>query len=399
MSTSQQGQFITGYVCRPALLKQLRGAVRHRINTVRKVISRAALPDEDIEQYLQSALAFGLYRVLINRFSLLRGLDDAWWIAARRKHGCTGKDRTHDHDIIVAEFPDFGSYVPHIPVPDEEVVRAAAQEFRDLIAGVGTDYHQEEMQRKQARVGLVPLATAGRASAKLDARQFRHGPRVSPFDPEAVALPIADYDSMDRVENAEFHRLMEDERNIFGPGVTRVMEIAVREYGAPAAIFWLTEWLFFPRRYSEVLRIAGLTEEELGAKEFERIKRDMVRKLPEMHARMLSILHTDPELRMLCGFDGERAQRTVGRVEQPAPGSSEMRAAIEREREHYVARLRSKMFWRIAQDRACSDHLATIEKTEAGKGMTDLLSAFQRTMLDEARWPAFVRDVCKAAKR
>lgn len=289
---------------RPDLLAALKARCNRRLAVVRRSLGGGALGVDEVAPFYASALAFGYYRALIERFSEVHGLTDGWWLAHRRAHGGHGRDRTLDFEIIVAEFPDFPTFVPAVPITDDDVLDAAAREFRDLVAARGTEY--------------AALKYEDRSAAMRTSEQWG-GAKLSFDDNDAMAEEFVDPTAHLEVEEVILQRMTQQDQDVLGAEVTRVCSLALQSFG-PNGLFWLLEWLFLPKKYAEILRILGQNEATLGATEFERVRRDMTRKLPEVEAHMLALLRDDPAILAL-------RERLRGAAPTPAPPESPTAAA------------------------------------------------------------------------
>jgi hypothetical protein len=364
-----------------------------RINRVRKTVGRARLPDEILPSYAQSALTHGFYRALIEKFSEAKGFGHEWWVEKRRLNGRHGKDRTADLEIILDCCPDFRDF--YAPLTDGEVVAAAKQEFFDSVAASGTDYHQIESQRRHRGVnsGVVMLTkNAGRFEA-----QPVPDAKIVVLDTDEGRIDFVDPTAHEDVENVVSLRMLQDDADPLGPVITRVAERALREYGQNG-LFWLVERLFLPTRFTEVLRALGGDEEELGAVEFERIKRDMVRKLPEVHERMMELLKDDPDIAVLHEMITNGTQ--TGRL-QPVPSHRanppKENPVVAGEKARYVERHIEKLFDRLLADDEEDLALylldATIDKT------VPIIHEFLRIGDDAKLWKQFKCRLVKVQRR
>lgn len=326
---------------RTDLVRRIIKESQYRTFRVRATVGYDRLPDNELAEYALSALGHGFYRALIEKFSDTRKLTPQWWAEHRRAATGHGKDRTADLSIIVEQFPEFREF--YVTLTDDEVVQAAKVEFYDMIAAVGTDYHQIEAQRKHNGAGDAIV---------LSQKSLKHSTTVPAglpdvqailLDAESGSVDFMDPTAQDAVENVLALSALNDERDPLGPVVTRVATIALREYGTNG-LFWLLERLFLPTRFTEVLRAIGGNEEELGKSEFERIKRDMVRKLPEVHERMMMLLRDDPDMLQLREMVWATAKPS-----SPAP-TSIGHAVATKERERYVERHRAGLLRRLQSD-------------------------------------------------
>lgn len=370
------------FFCNRDLAKRLLADedLKRRINTVRRTIGYIHLTNEDLFGYAQSAVAFGFYRALLTPFAAERGLDDDWWTEQRREHARSSKDRTADLDIIVAAFPEFACYFPERGVTDEEVLAAAKIEFRDAIAAPGSDYHDftTKLRTRSQVASNFPVLTANRVG-RPNARSKSTSPRGTQFHYTDGAEPdYIDADAQSRTENVDTYDLLEDDRDIFGPVVTRAMQVALREYG-PSALHWLNDLLFFPKKYSDNLRSVGQSEEVLGKSEFERVKRDMVRKIPEIHARMLELLRDDPEIQKLR----ELFLAPSPAIQKKAKASS----PIAGERQAYITRTLKRMRDENWVPKAFTD-----------EQLIELIPAYHAARLDPLKMPALNREVERIRK-
>lgn len=280
--TATQSQAAERILRRQDLLARLRKETSFRTARVRRVVGDL-LTEREAHELQTSALALGVLRALAMRFALENGLDHEWWVAARRRHGHGGRHRGHDVEILRAEYPAFADFV--VEVSDDEVVANAIIEYRDSIAAPGTDFHYIGNLKRHV------LEVAG----------------VGPDEVVVNLIPIVSIDSLDAedegfidaraqalVTDAELVQLLEDPEHPFGPLVTRVVEVAIQEFGV-CGLFWIAERLFSNDGWTQAVRIMAGEATEVGSAEFERIRRDLLRKAPEIQRRMQIVLSSDPE--------------------------------------------------------------------------------------------------------
>jgi hypothetical protein len=367
-------------VGRSDLLSKLANITSYRTYRVRKTVG-SLLDDDEVKTSLHTALGTGFFRALLVRFCEDHGLTKEWWIAARNKYERHGKDRTHDLEIILKERPDFRDYV--VDLSDAELLDAAKLEYRDSIAAIGTDYHQMESQRQNAdNYGEVLMLKRPRDLAEMSPVAFHNPTQTILLDATEGEVDFVDPTAQDRVENVLVHRLMDDENNPLGPIVTQVAVLALREYG-PGGLFWLVETLFLPKRYTDVLRVMAGTEEELGAKEFDRVRRDMVRKLPDIHTRMLSIIRTDPAFTALVEMID--ASRTLPLRAPKAPVSRPLQSVVAQERARFAKRHWPRLKARLSSRPDLVGYFEALPEPE----QMAVLHSFVRVE-DEEQWTKFV---------
>lgn len=384
MVTGIRNAILTNDARRKALVEKLHRRSLVRINRIRKTVGYASLPNEEVRVSLETAVALGLNRALLNRFSKEKGLDADWWRDKRRAHAKTAKDRTQDFHIISLYYPEFKDYSPAEEPTDNEIVDAAESELYDLLAAPGTDYHQTAMQIYKTerfdgdlRISAIPYVNEHRVDWVAWSDELR--------------VEVVDDKAQERVEQSLIYSMLNDGRNIFGPGLTRVATLAIRHFGR-GGLFWLAEWLFFPGRYTELLRVIGLDEETLGKTKFEAIKRDMVRKLPQTHADMMEILRNDPViLRLRDMLYGEDFfDRLPPRVETQE--ETETKQVVEKERALYIKRQHKRMLDYV---RSQEDIATYADKLAEQDGMTPLLQRFIAADGNPARLAVFKREVKK----
>lgn len=397
MPRNQQSE-AAAYAQRPDLTRKIVKQSARRISTVRKIITIDRLPTEELPGLAQSALSFGFYRALLNRFIVERGIREEWWKAQRREHAKTSKDRTNDLAIIKMHYPEFSDYYPEIPLTEDEVIEAALLEFRDMIAGPGTEYHELESQRAKVRSGVSlwesdgstrPVATGARRDGGVGVSGDVHGgSQHARYLSDFLQSDLTDMHAQERVENVVEYALIENEDDLLGPAVTRAVEIALRDYGQ-SGLYWLAELLMFPKKYTEMLRALGGDEQALGLKEFERIKRDMVRKLPDINERMLDLLRRDPEMDALR----EILHRDVIVPNAKVPDSPHTLAAREvysSERAGYVDRQTAKMYDAVGRDDDVRDLLPWLQETERAEILREFIEA-----TDGFKWEVFKKHLRK----
>jgi hypothetical protein len=326
LSSLKQQAAAEAFARRKDLIDRVKHESRSRINRVRITVGYPRLPREDVNDFALSALGLGYYRALIRKFSTTNGLSDEWWSLKRREFADHGKDRSADLAIILSTHQEFADF--HVPLTDDEVVKAAKIEFRDMIASAGTDYHQIEACRKASGRMTHPIAVG-------DA-------------PDPATRELTDDTAQDAVENFALHKLMNDDNHPLGPMITRMATIAVREFGRNG-LFWLVERMFLPTRYTEVTRALVGSEEEVGLKEFERVKRDMSRKLPEVHSYMVEILRDDEEMEGLLDLMWSDSTST-SRIPSIGSTINVTKPDISDERERSRERNRTKLIDRLKAD-------------------------------------------------
>lgn len=395
MSGSPQDRAALAFARRLDLQKRLLDESRWRINRVRKTVGYDRLPEDELPALVLSAIGHGFYRALVNRMTTERNLTHEWWVAKRREYAGAGKDRSADLQIILDEFPDFGSYYPSEPLTDEEVLDAAKQEFRDSIAAGGTDYHQLEMQKDER------TANVGNGVEMLSRSEergyFQKVPitddKVVILDTDEGNIDFVDPTAQDKVENVLFYRMLEDDQHPFGPLITKVAQIAIREYGQ-SGLFWIVERMFLPTRYHDVLRTMGGTEQELGKKEFERVKKTMSRKLPEITARMRELLVNDPEMQQLR----ETLWGDGGACKAKAPTTAgDMDATKASERDRFIERTRAKLLTRMQRDDDVKALVPAISALSAEQ-VAPFLHAFTKVVKDDIYWPQVKKAIQKQFK-
>lgn len=376
----QRQRIAAEFFCNSDLARRLLDdiEVKRRISTVRKTVGYGQLTNDDLNGLAKSAIALGFYRALVNRFSEEHDITTEWWIEKRRLHARNGKDRTEDLSIITVYYPEFVSYYPAVALTEIEVFAAAKIEFRDSIASPGSDYHQRETESRHWRQGIssdTPVQPV-HTLLRTDRRD------IASWAPDFWAPDFLDPEAHSRVENIFARRIDEDDSNIFGPIVTRAVQLALREYG-PSAMHWLNDLIFFPKKYTDNLRSIGQTEEMLGKAEFERVKRDMIRKLPEMHAHMLEVMRNDPEIQRLRALLSDEVQSPTVQKSKPAP------SAIAHERSQYQQRMCQKISHALSKE-----GLPELTADELVELIPDFL-AFQRNPFKHSH---FVRQVQRLIK-
>lgn len=383
----------------PAFKNRLLTESRRRIARIRRTISEDALTADDANDLAYSALAFGYLRARIDRFSSEKGLTHDWWVEQRRATGSRGTDRSRDFDIILATHPEFRKFDPAIT--EEEFLDAAKDEFRDLIAAPGTDYHQIETQGRQRRegksldVGVLVVDRRGEvADLHDDVRQWIGNTN------QTVATMVEDgrFDFMDpeahlKIEDAVLGQIADDDRHILGPAISRALSVAMEVFGSNGA-FWLLEYLYLPKKYTEILRVLGYDEAVLGKKEFERIKRDMSRKLPDVEAYMLEALKYEPAIHERRAFLRYTGEMPAPIPESPAAAAS--RAVYATERNRVMEKRRAALVARMEQDADVAGLATTVRELPVeAKTLATLADRFLTVENNATNWTLLKRQMMK----
>jgi hypothetical protein len=397
---SEQQALVATIVARPDLHKRLNSETRARYNRVRKTIGCDPIAPGSHAGVITSALAFGVYRALIQRFSVDEGIADAWWRAKRLQFTRHSRDHGADHDIIATHYPEFAAYVPRTPLTDDEIITAAKQEFRLQIAAAGTDYGDGEAQLRSTKAWPRPSWPARiRQAAPRKGRStlpggLCYGREVGSNVGRSAFIDFFDEEAQSRVEDALVWERLYDERNVFGLSLSRVAALALRDFGTNG-LFWLAEWLFFRGKYTELLRVMGVDAGTLGVKKFEALKRDMVRKLPQIHEHMMAVLRTDPEmLKLKDEVWGDTATEKTGetRFGNPPVDSTDVSA----ERARSLLRQRTRFISRVASDPEVAHLAKTVaEAVPATGGIDPLLVEFNRAAQTDLDWRAFKQSLLR----
>lgn len=310
------------FLSRPDIKEKLREKTKWRVSHVRRILGWNEITTDDVESILDSAIAFGYYRALINRFSEDYGLDRNWWIEHRRKVGATAKDRTYDFEIIAEQYPDFLDYYPEIPLSDKDVLDAAADEFHDQFAGRGSDY-------LQYRYGTMFRFEVDGQSAI----PYRALDNHRPTGRYQNALILTDEETTREIEQFERQKMQSDASHPLGPAMTRALEVALKELGT-AGLYWLLIKTVYDGQISKMYRALGKTEEEMGEMAFKAATRQMSRKYGAMDALMTEKLKADPVMQQLHEYMWDDD-------EGPAPESREAEAnpLADAERDKYFSAL------------------------------------------------------------
>lgn len=385
MAAATRAAFFDNTAGRATLARSLHRRCRARINRVRKTVGYDSLPAEDVTTSLETAISLGYFRANINRFSTDQGLDADWWREQRRIHAKTGKDRRQDFTIIAVNYPEFEEFEPSEPVTAREILDNAETELFDLLASSGTDYHRAHMEfYKVARFD-------GDTRNKLPELSMEGGVIVTHDEDtgEQQHVEVIDPSAQDRVENSFVYNMLDDDRNIFGPGLSRVVALAVSLYGR-GGLFWVAEWLFFPGKYTELMRVVGLDEATLGQTKFEAVKRDMVRKIPQVHEDMLHRLKSDPVmLRLRDLLYGDEFFATLPMTREVLDENPHVQLARE-EFKSYLTRWRAKMAEFCRTDLSLRTAVDVLEDDDG-----DLLRLFIMAQDRPDRMDLFRREVSK----
>jgi hypothetical protein len=380
------------------LLRRIVKESRFRTNRVRQTVGYYRLPDEDVKSYAVSALGYGFYRALIEKFSVEKRLSSDWWTEQRRAHAKNGKDKSADLKIVLDNYPEFASY--YVELTDNEVVEAAKIEFYDMIAGVGTDYHQQEAQRKNGTTSgdVVMLSRTERGG--FGAVSIPDAKAVV-LDAEAGDIDFVDPTAQDKVENVVLYELMNDDNDVLGPIITRIASIAFDHF-EEAGLFWLVERMFLPTRFTEVLRAIGGNEEELGKTEFERIKKDMSRKLPVISEKMKELLADDPDMDKLrdslwCKEDDCSGTRT-GRLPTTLNVANTPKSDVQTEKQKSVARNAVKLLARLEEEEGESE-LTLYVGSKTPEELASIIPDYLKAKDDSSLWSAFKRKLAKQMEK
>lgn len=367
------------------LRERIRKQTAFRINTCRSYSMGSSLTARDVGFDLPGTTQLGYYRALLTRFAGEKELTHEWWIQQRKAHGVGARDSRSDHAIVLVHFPEFASYYPATEITDDEIVDGAVEELSRWVASPGTDYHTTKLLRKMQRDLVSPQGeltdtlqrywTAGSTWKESDADNgASSGQTVNLIDPRAQK----------RIEDLAEGNDVEDAEQIFGTYAARVAMLAMRHYGPIYGLYWFCERFFLKRKYSDVLRILGGSENVLGVTEFERVKKHMTRNLPIMHEQMLRIIAADPVLADVIG-----QQHTPRPTEIPSDPARKL-AAEEREKSkaRNYRKLCEKLStphrsWLDAQTQAVKDHWITRFRGVVAKGMG---------------WSALVADMQEASR-
>lgn len=353
---------------RQDLLARLTKETAFRAVRVRRTVGRM-VPDREYKDALVASLATGYLRALAHRFAAQRGLDHGWWVEARRQAGLHGKDRSQDVGLLRTAYPEFDDFV--VDVTDEEVLEAAKVEFRDALSAPGTVYHQVEQERRHQDFGaLNVVSTATIASA-------RNGEEH---------IDIVDTEAVRRIEDVVALELWNSEEDPWGPLTTRIAHIALEEFGT-GAVFWLVECMFLPGQWADVIRVVAGNEDEIGADEVERLRRDFIRKAPVIEQRVKERLKDDPvATRLLASWQDLHEYGSTPKErkpQMPQPGTS----VVQQERERFITKYTERLSTRLFA--ASEMRLLRVFETRDDATRYELLHEF-REYDDDAKFPVFV---------
>jgi hypothetical protein len=359
------------------LRDQLAALTNRRVATLRRHLDVHLSEDELVDEQ-DEAIRFGVLHALACRFAAERGHTAAWWAEQRRARGLHARSRRRDIDIVAEQYPEFVTYVTALS--DQEIVEAARLQLRLQIVDKIVVPH-ENIETALHVEQHASTAAARHSHGKLAiSRGVGHGQRSFTV-PETI--DAVDDAQQGRVENFLAVRALDDPANPFGPALTRLLSIALREVG-PVGLVWVVEFAFFPKQYVEVLRFLGVDRAVIGDTQWWAMKRDMQRKLPKIAAHVLPIARQDPLLTALF----EHLVGTPGQAPAPAPQVQELRSD---DRTRILARQRARLAAGLRNDARLAPIAATVlaEEEAAGTAMTPTLERFLETERDPMRWRTF----------
>lgn len=330
---------------RPDLRTRLREAATRRIATCRSRTVSDSLTQHEISADLPGNLQLGFYRALMQRFVAERGIGADWWLAQRQQFAKNGRDRSRDPDILLAAFPEFATYYPAEPLTDDEIIQGGVEELSRWIASPGSDFYISEMERRHSRAALatgvpeVEVGNSGMGALTVRGKSSASGKSAA----KQVVSDFVDRTSLEYIDEIVEGNATGDESKIFGKYMNRAAVIAMREYGPTVGVYWFCEHFFLQKKYSDVLRILGGTEEELGQTEFERVKKHMTRNLPVVTTRMMTLLAADPVMQ-------ELKERLPVKRKPPTESRAAHVVALKAERKASEARLYVRLLRKLRED-------------------------------------------------
>lgn len=266
------------------------------IARVRNRIGFAQLTSEDVAEHAETAVKLGYFRALyMSLVETKEEVDKGWWYEKREESGIGKRQRQLDSVIVAREFgEELVGYFPSPPLSLEVILRACRLELRDIIAAPGTTFREEELKArafkgKMLEVGGDPQAPPTEKFKDVDSLDD---------DPETLEgeKEFVDTRAYEIVDDFEVEKLSQVEDHLYGPVVTRLATKAVELFGPVHGLYWLYGHLHFNNKITELVRSLSGTEEELGKKKFEAIKRDFTRKFPKMDAVIAEAVKDDKEL-------------------------------------------------------------------------------------------------------
>jgi hypothetical protein len=297
-------------VASESLITQLRARVRRRLYTT---LSHAPqLVDSiDPEFELRVALFLGVHRARLDRFMQAKGWGRERLRELRKQHNIPGRRRQHDTMLMAKHYPELTTFLCSPPLSDEEVLKAAEKEFRDAVAGPGSDYADE------VRFPQV-ITWAG----------------DSPFQQHQPLL-VSDTEPLS-TETGEEHPL--------GPAFSRAASIALELYGQ-SALYWLAQQLCYSStEYTALLKdLGGIGKDDLKTHWF--YLNGLTRKMPKMNERIVDALRKDP---LMKEFYEERFGPLVSTP--PVPVRPITPSIPHEERTKYFERLERRFRSRLVED-------------------------------------------------
>jgi hypothetical protein len=245
----------------PELAEALVSANSKLIYKVRREVGYHNFPSEDLPAEAVAAWALGYTRASYTHYSReVQGWSDEDWRVRRKEFGTRRRDASRDFEVAVAHFGRevLMEYAPVLTA--EEVTAAAVTEFRQIFTGPGTVFS--------------------------DSRK-RNGA-------DCLTAPAPQYTSVAEVGELDYANYDEQP---FGPVMEEIIVAAAPVIGMSRAFYWAFERTVFPKKYAELLRFFGHTEEEVGEKEFGSQKRQLARTLPEATVLLEPVFRESPALR------------------------------------------------------------------------------------------------------
>jgi hypothetical protein len=269
-----------------------------------------AFADFDPNAEARVALLLGVYRAHLVRYMATRGLGQSFLRELRKQHGVSPLRRQHDTQLALEHVPDFSAFVCDPPLTDDEILDAACKEYRDIIAGPGTEYHDY----RHRNINNVTLADSDTGSS---------------------TVPVA-ADAYDEI------RALQTEEHPLGPAYSRAAAIAFDLYGQ-SAMYWLAQKFIFGKEFTPMLKALADVDRKVDEKRYWQAMNDVQRKLPKMDERITEALRNDPLMKTLYeeyfGF-------------APAPVEAPVYTDLQDERIRYTERLEARLRKALAHEGA-----------------------------------------------
>jgi hypothetical protein len=301
--------------------------------------------DFDLQHEAKLAVCLGVHRARMRRYLDAKGYTTQTLKDLRREHGVSVLRRQHDTQLLLTSHPEFVDFVCTPPLTQEEVLDSACVEFRDLIAGPGTWYHEKQRTARS-----------------------RKQPEFSEFDP-------GDYNPLDEYRTPD-HPL--------GPAFSRAAAVAIELYGW-CGLYWIAQKAFFEDEQAALLVQLGGVDPEADQREYWRLRKDLNRKLPQMGRRIMDALKEDPMMREFYEDLFGEGGNSPTPEKMPVP-------IIQEERTMYRHRLKRRLLARLAQDGSIeAQELTSRVENASPDDVADVLALFAEVEIHKISWRVFLR--------